>query len=42
MVLHLLMFLSLGPIIGFFVYYLINDRRRSEDYFEGCGHLHHS
>jgi len=36
---NLLMLFSIGPIIGFFVYYLVSDRKRSEDYFEGYGHL---
>ena len=40
MLLDLLMFLSIGPIIGFFIYYLSNDRQRSEDYFRNSRDLH--
>lgn len=40
MFLDLLLFLSIGPIIGFFTYYLISDRRRSEDYFADSSDFH--
>lgn len=33
MFIDLLLLLSLGPIIGFFIYYLNDDRRKSEEYF---------
>jgi hypothetical protein len=29
-----LLFVSIGPIIAFFIYYLCADRKKSREYFE--------
>lgn len=29
-----ILFLTIGPLIGFFIYYLAEDRRRSDDFFD--------
>jgi hypothetical protein len=34
MFLDFLLLISIGPIIAFFIYYLSDDRRRSQEYFE--------
>ncbi len=36
-----LIFFIIGPLVGFFIYYLAEDRKRSEEYRDETGELHH-
>ena len=33
-----ILFITIGPLIGFFIYYLTEDRRRAEKYHEELRH----
>lgn len=36
-----MLFIVLGPLVGFFVYYLLEDRKRSEKYLDDIKHNSH-